>query len=74
MDFSRHLVSTQLLDCQGRVTHTLTLRPDGMVDVAMASVTAVVDPTRRVVLRPHGFRLPEPLLDSAALLVREAFG
>jgi hypothetical protein len=74
MDFSSHLVSTQLLDCQGRVTHTLTLLSDGTVEVALPSVTAVVDPTRRLVIRPHGFRLPEPLLDSAALLVREAFG
>lgn len=72
MDLSQYLVSTQLLDCTGRVTHTLTLLPDGMVQVQTPAVTAVIDPVAKVVVRPPGVRFPHQVLDQAAVLAREA--
>lgn len=72
MDFKSHLTSTQMLDCTGQVTHTLTLLPDGMVEVAMPSVTVTVDPTTKTVLRPPGVRIADQVLDQAAILAREA--
>ena len=74
MDLSAYLASTELLDCSGRVTHTLTLLPAGMVQVVIGSVTAVVDPGARSVVKPPGFRVPEQVLDHAGLLARDAFG
>ena len=74
MDLSSYLASTQLWDCQGNVTHTLTLLPDGNVEVKMGSVKAVVDPTRRVVVRPSGFVVPDEVFRYAGLLARESMG
>jgi hypothetical protein len=73
MDLSGFLASSQLVDCTGQVTHTLTLLPDGMVEVAMGSVTAIVNPTTRSVVRPIGFRVPDQIFDQAGILAREAF-
>jgi hypothetical protein len=71
MNLDRYLASTQYLDCQGQVTHTLTLLPDGRVRVDGTGFTAHVDPRTRVV-HPRGLRLPDQLLDHAATLAREA--
>lgn len=71
MDLSSYLSSAQRLDCQGRVTHTLTLLPDGTVRVQTSTATAVVDPRRRVVLSPRGFRIADELFDDAAALARD---
>jgi hypothetical protein len=59
----------QLLDCQGRVTHTLTLLLDGKVEVRFASsgVRAVVDPVLRSCLTP-GVHVHQDLMDAAAAL------
>ena len=57
-DFS-FLRSTDLLDCQGRVSHRLTLQIDGTVEIAFAhGTTAIVDPHKRVCMTP-GVRIPE---------------
>lgn len=74
MDLSKYLVSTQLMDCTGRVTHTLTLLPDGMVEVVMGSLTVVVDPSSRSVVRPVGVRVGDEVFDQASVLAREALG
>ena len=74
MDLFEYLVSTQLMDCSGRVTHTLTLLPDGMVEVVMGSVAVVVDPMAKTVVRPAGVRVPDQVFDQAGLLAREALG
>ncbi len=71
MDIAGHLASTQMLDCTGQVTHTLTLLPDGMVEVETASVTAIVDPTSKIIMQPPGVVLPEQVLDQAAILARD---
>ncbi|MFN3220078.1 MAG: hypothetical protein ACE367_26600 [Acidimicrobiales bacterium] len=65
------LARTQLLDCNGRITHTFTLLPDGTVEVATGSVRALVDPARKVVLRPRGFHLPDQAMAHAATLAAE---
>lgn len=74
MDLSEYLASTQLIDCTGRVTHTLTLLPDGMVEVVTGSVTAIVDPHSKSVVRPIGVRVPHQIFDHASVLAREALG
>ncbi|MCY4195210.1 MAG: hypothetical protein OXF04_13115 [bacterium] len=74
MDLSQYLASTQLMDCTGQVTHTLTLLPDGMVKVVKGSVTVIVDPQSRSVVRPVGARVQDQIFDEAGLLAREALG
>lgn len=49
MNIDDYLETTQLIDCNGRTTHTLTLLPDGCVRVRTASLVAVVDPRERCV-------------------------
>lgn len=49
MNIDDYLESTQLIDCNGRTTHTLTLLLDGSVRVRTASLVAVVDPRERCV-------------------------
>jgi len=70
MDLSHYLDSVSLLNCQGTATHQLRLLPDGRVEVEMASVTALVDPASRTVIRPPGFRVPDQVMDQAATLAR----
>jgi hypothetical protein len=57
----------QLLDCQGRVSHTLTLLLDGCVEVRFAGsgVAAIVDPIHRACLTP-GVHIHDDLMDAAA--------
>ena len=64
-----HLSSTQLLDCEGRVTHTLTLLIDGRVRVDTQSWSAVVDTGRRIV-DPPSIRVPDTVLDAASTFAR----
>ncbi|MDY7103242.1 MAG: hypothetical protein S0880_18825 [Actinomycetota bacterium] len=71
MSAHAHLSSTQLLDCEGRATHTLTLLVDGSVQIEAPAYTCVVDPARRAVVRPGGVRVPSELFDIAATLARE---
>ncbi len=51
-----HLHTTELIDCLGRVTHALTVEPDGSVAVRIGSINAKVHPATRAV-HPPGFRL-----------------
>lgn len=74
MNFAGHLASTQLLDCTGQVTHTLTLLPNGTVEVVTPSVTATVDPTSKSILHPPRVQLPQQILDHAAALARVELG
>ncbi|HXH57594.1 hypothetical protein [Iamia sp.] len=63
------LASAHVLDCQGRITHTLTLEVDGTVSIRFhaGGRVARVDPHTRAVLTP-GMAVPEPLLVEAAAL------
>lgn len=74
MDLSKYLATTQLLDCNGHVTHTLTLLADGNVEVATGARTVVVDPMSRHVVRPAGVTVPDQIFDHATWLVRDAVG
>lgn len=58
-----------VLDCQGRITHTLTLEIDGTVSILFRAGgrIAKVDPHARAVLTP-GMTVPETLLVEAAAL------
>ncbi len=56
MNVDDFLTTTRLIDCQGRVTHTLTLLLDGRVRVRVGSVEGVVDPSQRAV-RPATVKL-----------------
>lgn len=74
MDLSKYLASTQLMDCNGQVTHTFTLLANGHVEVVTASATVVVDPVARLVVRPHGVQVPDQIFDQAWIMAREAVG
>lgn len=65
MDF---LARSELIDCQGTTTHTLTLEPDGRVTVRLSDGrTAVVDVATRRNLTPH-VPLGDDVLGAAAAL------
>lgn len=71
MNVSPYLRSVDLLDCDGSVSHTLTLEIDGTVSVRFrAGHVARVDPASRTVLTPN-LVLPSALIDQASRL---AFG
>ena len=55
-DADLYLNTTELIDCLGRVTHSLPVEPDGSVAVRVGSVDARVHPATRAV-HPPGFRL-----------------
>lgn len=62
------LASAQLLGCDGRVTHTLTLLADGTVEVAFREGhRARVDPVERRTITP-GMVVNDELMDAAASL------
>ena len=66
-DFLR---STELLDCNGRVSHRLTPSIDGTVDIRFAAGhVARVDPRTRVCLTP-GVRIPQGMWTDIAALAR----
>lgn len=63
-----HLDQVQLLDCSGKVTHTLTLLVDGTVAITFAAGhRAIVDPLARRCLTP-GMHLEPTLLDAAGAM------
>lgn len=63
------LARTEVLDCQGRTTHTVTLEIDGTVTIHFhaGGHRARVDPATRTVLTP-GVQVAPALLDHAAAL------
>jgi len=63
------LLTEQVIDCFGQVTHELTLDYDGTVTIRFASsgATARVDPTSRTILTP-GTVVPDPIMSLAAEL------
>lgn len=69
--FHLHLARSQLLDCEGRTTHTFVLLPDGRVEVrTCGGLEAIVDPVRRTT-QPPSVRFHEDVFEQAALLARE---
>lgn len=61
MHLDHYLQRTDVLDCTGRVTHTLTLRLDGTVQVTFASGrVGIADPESRTSRTP-GVAIPEHL-------------
>ncbi len=67
------LATSQLLDCQGRVTHTFTVLPAGTVEIRTAAYTCTVDPTSRTVT-PSGIHPPDEVLGHAIALARDLGG
>ena len=68
MGVDRYLQKVELLDCSGRVSHTLTLLVDGLVRIDFANGRrATVDPRTRRNLTPH-VPVGPALLDRAAQL------
>lgn len=67
--FGIGLVTEELIDCFGQLTHRLVLEIDGTVTVTFvrSGVKAKVDPKSRSVLTP-GVTVPETLLDHAATM------
>ena len=62
------LASTELLDCHGHTSHTLTSLVDGTVRIRFAAGhEARVDPHRRSNLTPH-ITVVDSLMDIAASL------
>lgn len=70
MNLDRYLASSTILDCTGRVTHTLILRPDGRVTVRFSSgVEGIVClHERRCITR--GVIVDETVLHAALALAR----
>lgn len=70
MELDRFLTRMELLDCDGRTSHTLVLEPDGTITVRFrAGHRARIDPATRTVLTP-GVTVPVGLLDAACRLAR----
>jgi hypothetical protein len=68
MALDDYLVQVDLLDCSGRVSHTLTLLVDGLVRIDFANGRrAIVDPRTRRNLTPD-VPVGPALLDRAAHL------
>jgi hypothetical protein len=67
-DLEDYLTSTDLLDCQGHVEHSLTLLVDGRVRVRRGTSTMTIDPDTGYV-DPPGMTLPEHVLHAAGALV-----
>ena len=57
MNLDAYLHSTQLMDCQGRVSHTLTVMPDGNVRIRVGARGASADPRHRPVPPPGVHRV-----------------
>lgn len=64
-----HLITEELLDCQGRTTHRLVLELDGSVTVTFASsgVSARIDVDRRAAVTP-GVHVPPQIMNAACAL------
>jgi len=64
----QYLNRIELLDCSGKISHTLVLALDGMVEIHFAGgAVARVDPRRRAVLS-RGMDVERTLMDRAAEL------
>lgn len=65
--FGIALVTDEVLDCNGKISHRLVLEIDGTVtiDFLFSGVTAQVEPSTRAVLTP-GVHVPQALMDHAA--------
>ncbi len=66
-DFDRYLTTTELLDCQGRVEHSLTLMIDGRVKIRRSSSTIIVEPSTGHV-EPPGAIVPDHVLHAVGEL------
>ncbi|MEM9037852.1 MAG: hypothetical protein AAGD18_24910 [Actinomycetota bacterium] len=64
--FGIALVTDEVLDCNGRISHRLVLEIDGTVTIHFLSsgVTAQVEPATQAVLTP-GVHVPQALMDHA---------
>lgn len=76
MNLDDLLHSVSLLDCTGRVSHTLTLLIDGSVRVRVGGLEAIVDPVSRSTRPPmvrlgRGEHSHEQIIDLACNLARE---
>lgn len=66
MDTDDYLHQTVLHDCQGRISHSLTLLVDGNVRIDFANGRhAVIEPNTRQNLTPQVV-VPDALMDQAA--------
>jgi len=70
MDLSAALDSTVLLSCTGVATHRLVLLPNGNVEIEIGTVTVLVNPATKTVIRPRNYQLPAQIMDHAATLAR----
>lgn len=66
-DLDQYLTSTELLDCEGRVRHRLTLLLDGKVRIAIPGRTVVVDMETGLV-DPPTVQLSDAVMHAAAEL------
>lgn len=66
-DLDRYLSGTELLDCQGRVEHSLTLLIDGRVRIRRGAATIVIDPSSGR-LDPPGAVVPDHVLHAVGEL------
>ncbi|CAE7836277.1 cobW, partial [Symbiodinium sp. KB8] len=66
-DIEKYLTTTELLDCQGRVQHTLTLMIDGRVKIRRASSTIIVEPSTGHI-EPAGSIVPDHVLHAVGEL------
>jgi hypothetical protein len=65
------LLSSAMLDCHGRITHRLTVLPDGRVQIVASGLELLVDPVTRVVLRPRGAHVDDQVMSCAVALAAE---
>ncbi len=71
MDLDAYLATTQLLDCQGRVSHTLVVLPDGSVRISFANGrVARVDPRTGQNLTPK-VPVDQGLVDTARSIAQQ---
>lgn len=66
-DLDRYLTSIDLLDCQGRVEHSLTLQLDGTVRVRRGGSSIIVDPATGFV-DPPGAAVPDHVIHAISEL------
>lgn len=69
-DLDKYLTTCELLDCQGRARHTLTLLVDGRIRVRHVAGQYTIDPGSGLVDPPQ--HVPEQVLNAAANLIGRA--
>ncbi len=67
-DLDRYLSTVELLDCSGRVEHTLTLLIDGRVRIRRGPATIIIDPATGA-LDPPGAVVPDHVLHAVGELI-----